>query len=58
MSPSQQRKLQDLSLIFSEGRATPKQIQQLSVLLAQINQISEHATYENTRDTDCANSFP
>ena len=37
MSPAQLKKLQELSLVFSEGRATPQQIQQLSLLLAQIN---------------------
>jgi len=37
MSPVQLKKLQELSQAFSNGRATPEQIQQLSVLLAQIN---------------------
>ena len=37
MSPAQLKKLQELSHAFSEGRATPKQIKQLSLLLAQIN---------------------
>lgn len=37
MSPAQQKKLQELSLIFSEGKASPKQIKELSELLAQIN---------------------
>ena len=37
MSPAQLKKLQELSLVFSNGRATPQQIQQLSLLLAQIN---------------------
>ncbi|QBG36732.1 hypothetical protein [Litorilituus sediminis] len=41
MSPAQLKKLQELSQIFSQGKANPKQIQQLSALLAQINQ------YEN-----------
>jgi len=41
MSPSQQKKLQELSLIFSQGKASPKQIQQLSELLAQINRVYE-----------------
>lgn len=43
MSPSQQKKLQELSLIFSQGKASPKQIQQLSELLAQINRVNEQS---------------
>ncbi len=43
MSPDQQQKLQELSLIFSQGKASPKQIQQLSELLAQINQVYEQS---------------
>jgi len=41
MSPAQLKKLQELSQIFSQGKANPKQIQQLSALLAQINQYEE-----------------
>ncbi|PKI13793.1 hypothetical protein [Colwellia sp. 12G3] len=37
MSPAQLKKLQELSQVFSQGKANPKQIQQLSALLAQIN---------------------
>jgi len=37
MSPTQLKKLQELSQVFSQGKANPKQIQQLSALLAQIN---------------------
>jgi len=37
MSPAQLKKLQELSQVFSQGKANPKQIQQLSTLLAQIN---------------------
>jgi hypothetical protein len=37
MSPSQLKRLQELSQVFSQGKANPKQIQQLSALLAQIN---------------------
>ena len=37
MSPAQLKALQELSQIFSQGTANPKQIQQLSDLLAQIN---------------------
>jgi hypothetical protein len=43
MSPSQLKKLQELSQIFSQGKANPKQIQQLSALLAQINLYEEEA---------------
>lgn len=39
MSPAQQQKLQELSIVFSQGKANPKQIQQLSELLTQINQV-------------------
>ncbi|MGL1958608.1 MAG: hypothetical protein OCD00_14975 [Colwellia sp.] len=38
MSPSQLKTLQELSYAFSQGKASPKQIQQLSTLLAEINQ--------------------
>ena len=38
MSPSQLKTLQELSFIFSQGKANPKQIQLLSALLAEINQ--------------------
>ena len=41
MSPAQLKKLQELSQIFSQGKANPKQIQQLSALLAQINRYEE-----------------
>tara|TARA_B110000467_G_C18265087_1_gene448701 strand:- start:531 stop:713 length:183 start_codon:yes stop_codon:yes gene_type:complete len=37
MSPVQLKELQELSQIFSQGKANPKQIQQLSALLAHIN---------------------
>jgi len=37
MSPTQLKELKELSHIFSQGQASPKQIQQLSDLLAQIN---------------------
>ncbi len=39
MSPTQQKELQELSFIFSQGKANPQQIQQLSALLAQINRV-------------------
>ncbi|MBL4764838.1 MAG: hypothetical protein JKX67_06120 [Colwellia sp.] len=55
MSPYQQKKLQELSLIFSQGRASPKQIQQLSALLAQINQISGQIIPESTHNIDLKN---
>lgn len=41
MSPEQLKKLQELSLVFSQGIANPQQIQQLSTLLAQINRCEE-----------------
>jgi hypothetical protein len=41
MSPSQLKTLQELSQIFSQGKANPKQIEQLSALLAQINIFDE-----------------
>ncbi|MCJ8292780.1 MAG: hypothetical protein MJK15_00105 [Colwellia sp.] len=41
MSPAQLKELQALSQIFSQGKANPKQIQQLSALLAQINRYDE-----------------
>ncbi|KGJ95042.1 hypothetical protein [Colwellia psychrerythraea] len=43
MSPTQLKKLQELSQIFSQGKANPKQIQQLSALLAQINRYDEES---------------
>ena len=41
MSPAQLKELQALSQIFSQGKANPKQIQQLSALLAEINRYDE-----------------
>ena len=41
MSPAQLKELQELSHIFSQGKADPKQIYQLSALLAQINCFAE-----------------
>ncbi len=41
MSPAQLNQLQELSHVFSKGEANPKQIQQLSELLAQINHHDE-----------------
>ncbi|NQZ79667.1 MAG: hypothetical protein HRT52_01505 [Colwellia sp.] len=38
MSPEQLRTLQNLSRLFEDGRAGPRQIKQLSELLATINQ--------------------
>ena len=37
MSPCQHKELQELSLIFSQGNATIKQVKQLSELLSEIN---------------------
>ncbi len=41
MSPAQVNKVQELSQILSQGKASPKQIQQLSALLAKINRYDE-----------------
>ncbi len=41
MSPEQLITLQNLSLLFREGRAGPEQIKQLSELLASINHHNE-----------------
>ncbi len=43
MSPEQLKELQELSQIFSQGKANPKQIHQLSALLAQINCYGEES---------------
>ncbi|TPH17674.1 hypothetical protein [Litorilituus lipolyticus] len=50
MSPAQLKKLQELSQIFSQGKANPKQIQQLSALLAQINQFEDEHPPQTTDD--------
>ncbi|ALO33681.1 hypothetical protein CMT41_02345 [Colwellia sp. MT41] len=41
MSPAQLKQLQELSQIFSQGKANPQQIQQLSALLAEINRYDD-----------------
>lgn len=41
MSPEQLKMLQELSQIFEQGRAGPKQIKELSDLLALINRQDE-----------------
>ncbi|MDP7591721.1 MAG: hypothetical protein QF552_03295 [Litorilituus sp.] len=46
MSPAQLKKLQALSLIFSEGKASPKQIQELSDLLAHINKMRAELAFK------------
>lgn len=43
MSPRQLKELKELSYIFSQGQANPKQIKQLHDLLAQINGVFEHS---------------
>ena len=43
MSPEQQKQLQELSRVFSEGNANPTQIQQLSDLLGQINRVHDQS---------------
>jgi hypothetical protein len=48
MSPSQLKTLQELSQIFSQGKANPKQIEQLSALLAQINIFDEEEQAEES----------
>jgi len=58
MSLYQQKKLRELGVIFSEGKASPKQIQELSALLAQLNQISEYETHYASRDIDLKNNLP
>tara|TARA_R110000737_G_scaffold113384_1_gene146523 strand:- start:1056 stop:1220 length:165 start_codon:yes stop_codon:yes gene_type:complete len=40
MSPEQLKTLQQLSQLFEEGSAGPMQVKQLSVLLAEINQLA------------------
>lgn len=47
MSLEQLKRLQELSQVFSQGKANPKQIQQLSALLAQINRYDEAAYSED-----------
>ena len=50
MSPEQLRTLQKLSRLFEEGRAGPKQIKQLSELLATINQSHDiHQHFEQPK---------
>ena len=46
MSPTQLKALQELSQVFSQGTANPKQIQQLSDLLSQINRYEAEPEYE------------
>lgn len=41
VSPLQLKKLQELSLAFSHGSASPKQIRELSLLLAELNSHEE-----------------
>ena len=43
MSPTQLKELKELSHILSQGQASPKQIQQLADLLAQVNDAFEHS---------------
>lgn len=43
MTPAQLKELQELSHIFSQGKASPQQMQQLSALLAQINCYGEES---------------
>lgn len=41
MSPEQLKNLAELSRLFEEGMAGPKQIKELSELLAEINQLED-----------------
>ncbi|WP_057830235.1 hypothetical protein [Colwellia sp. TT2012] len=41
MSSAQLKRLQELSQVFSQGKANPQQIQQLSTLLAEINRYDD-----------------
>lgn len=50
MSTDQLKKLQELSQVFSQGKANPKQIQQLSELLSQINSYNDGANTEDSED--------
>jgi len=52
MSPTQQKELHELSLIFSQGLASPKQVQQLADLLAQINKVVEKSIRPENCITD------
>lgn len=52
MSPAQLKKLQELSQVFSQGKANPKQIQQLSALLAQINRYDEEHQLTNNEQVN------
>jgi len=50
MSPEQLRTLQNLSRLFEDGRAGPRQIKQLSELLATINQSHDiHQQFEQAK---------
>jgi hypothetical protein len=55
MSPAQLKKLQELSQVFSQGKANPKQIQQLSALLAQINRYDDE---EHPMDRESISFIP
>jgi hypothetical protein len=46
MFPSQLKDLQELRQLFSQGKANPKQIQQLSLLLVEINNYEEGQQYD------------
>jgi len=48
MTPAQLKELQELSHIFSQGKASPQQVQQLSALLAQINCYGEENRAEES----------
>ncbi len=52
MSPTQKKELQELSLIFSQGQASPKQVQQLFDLLGQINRVFDETINPENCITD------
>lgn len=58
MSPRHLKELQELSLIFINGKASSKQIQQLSILLTEINQNTNHVSYDAPQGTDSDHKLP
>ena len=50
MSPEQLKKLQQLNQLFAQGSVGPKQVKQLSALLAEINQLANWPE-ENIKQT-------
>jgi hypothetical protein len=53
MTPSQAKQLQELSILFKEGKASPSHIKELSELLALINGNNyEMKVHEHNHDTE------